>query len=596
MRFPEDFLEELRARNDITDVISSYIQLKRAGKNTKGLCPFHGEKTPSFTVYPDSSSYYCFGCGAGGDIVTFIRTIENLSYPEAVKLLAERAGIAVPEDDYSQRDTSGELKTRILEANRTAAKLFHAILYSETGKQGLEYLRNKRGLDGATIKKFGLGFAPDSWDTLKKHMNNKGFKDEELIMADLLVRGKQNGGYDRFRNRVMFPIINVRGNVVGFGGRVMDDSKPKYLNTSDTLIFKKSANLFSLNNAKNSKKGRIILAEGYMDVIALFRAGFTEAVATLGTALTSEQARLISGCTDTVYICYDSDEAGQKATGRAIDILKPTGTGAKIITVTDGKDPDEFLRKHGAGKFEMLLDGAGNDVEYLLLKAKNAVDSSTDAGRVAYINEAVKILAKLGTIEQDIYAGRLAKEAEIEKSSILSRVKSVARRLNKDKEKREFSEIQKEMAGFGDSINPGRSKHLKIARAEEGLIALLLSNPEYQNHISGKISADDFMTDFNKKVFLSVTDRLENGKAADISAIAGDFSVEEAGRISGMLAKTNGLPHSAQEADDYIKVIKKECETDRLKSGKDVNLEDFFRKLAEQKGGGKSTEFERDEL
>ena len=319
MAFPEGFLQELKMRNDITDIVSSYVTLKRRGRNMVGLCPFHGEKTPSFNIYTENGSFYCFGCGVGGDVISFVMRIENLDYVDAVKFLAQRAGMDMPEDSYD--NSMSQLRTRIFEANREAARFYYSSLYTPKGIKGLEYLHSRQ-LSDRTIRHFGLGFADDDWSSLCKHLKGKGFKDNELVAANLAVQRKNgNGIYDRFTNRVMFPIIDLRGNVIAFGGRIMTDEKPKYLNTSDTPVFKKSTNLFSLNNAKNSGKRTLILCEGYMDVISVNQAGFTNAVATLGTALTSEQAMLIKRYADEVVICYDADEAGQKATARAIPIL-----------------------------------------------------------------------------------------------------------------------------------------------------------------------------------------------------------------------------------------------------------------------------------
>ena len=371
MPFPDSFLQELKLRSDITEIASSYVNLKRHGRNMVGLCPFHGEKTPSFNIYTENGSFYCFGCGAGGDVITFIMKIENLDYVEAVKFLAQRAGMEMPENTYD--DSLSKLRMRIYEANREAARFFHATLLSQRGQSGLNYLRG-RALSDRTIRHFGLGFADDDWNSLCNHLKNKGFSEYEIYSANLAFKRKNgNGIYDRFVNRVMFPIIDLRGNVIAFGGRIMTDEKPKYLNTSDTPVFKKSENLFSLNNAKSSGTRTLILCEGYMDVIALNQAGFTNAVATLGTALTNEQAVLMKRYADEVIICYDADGAGQKATARAIQILRNAGLPIKILTVPSGKDPDEFIRSkgdNGPAAFKLLIEKCGNDIEYRLMKYK----------------------------------------------------------------------------------------------------------------------------------------------------------------------------------------------------------------------------------
>ncbi|MGN0568299.1 MAG: DNA primase, partial [Acutalibacteraceae bacterium] len=386
MRLSDSFLEELRSRVDIESVISPYVNLRRRGKNLVGLCPFHNEKTPSFTVYPENDSFYCFGCGVGGDVITFVRRIENLDYLEAVKMLADRAGMALPEDGFD--DSMAKQRTAVLEANRAAAKFFHAELMSERGREALDYFLG-RGLTIETIRHFGLGYAPDGWRALKNHLNQKGFDDTLLESANLLRRSEKNGKvnyYDNFRNRIMFPIIDPRGNVIAFGGRVMDDSKPKYINTSDTLVYKKSNGVFALNFAKNGNDGKLIVAEGYMDVIALHQAGFTNAVACLGTALTKEQANLLSRYAKEVLISYDSDEAGQKATARAINIFSSTGLEVRVLRLSGGKDPDEIIRKYGAQRFRDIIEGAANDTEYRILRAREGIDISSDDGNLKFLS------------------------------------------------------------------------------------------------------------------------------------------------------------------------------------------------------------------
>ena len=344
MAINDAFLSELKMRTDIMDLVSSYVSLdsRRQGRTHKGLCPFHNEKTPSFMVYEDTQSFYCFGCGAGGDAITFAMKIENLDYIEAVKLLAERAGLSMPQDGYD--DSLHQKKNRILAANREAARFFHSCLLDKKNSHALNYFLN-RGLTAQTIKHFGLGYAPDSWDSLIKHMRSKGFSVNELYDADLVKKSTKNGErfYDNFRNRMMTPIIDIRGNVIGFGGRVLDDSKPKYVNTADTLVYKKSHEVFAMNYAKNSKEDFLIVAEGYMDVIALHQAGFTNAVACLGTALTNEQARLMKRYTDEVVLSYDSDEAGQKATKRAMQIFSDSGLKVRVLQLRGGKDPDDII-------------------------------------------------------------------------------------------------------------------------------------------------------------------------------------------------------------------------------------------------------------
>ena len=390
MALPDDFLQELKSRSDIADVVSSYINLRHSGRTFSGLCPFHSEKTPSFHVYPENGSFYCFGCGAGGDVITFIRRIENLDYMEAIRHLAQRAGISVPESDADQG--LARAKGRILEINRETARFYHTQLMSEQGTPGREYLLG-RSLTPQTIRHFGLGYAPDSRFTLVNFLSGKGYTPEELLQANVAVRASTGRVMDRFFARVMYPIIDLRGNVIAFGGRTLGDNKPKYLNTSDTLVFHKSTGLFAMNFAKNNAKDGLILAEGYMDVIALHQAGFQNAIATLGTALTTEQARLLARYTGEVFLCYDSDEAGQKASSRAIPLLRDAGLTVRVLSLSAGKDPDEFMRSYGEqgpARFRQLMESSGNDVEYRLQKLQAGLNLQTSDGKVAYLTGAAK--------------------------------------------------------------------------------------------------------------------------------------------------------------------------------------------------------------
>ena len=555
MAIPEEFIEELKSRLDVVQVVSSYVNLKRAGRLHKGLCPFHSEKTPSFTVYEDSQSFYCFGCGAGGDIVTFIRKIENLDYIDALKFLAARAGLDFPEQE--QNDGALRRRATVLEINRQAARFFHETLYTPTGEQGLAYLRG-RMLKESTIKHFGLGYAPDSWDALLKHLRQKGYKDDDIYAANLASRGK-NGYYDRFRNRVMFPIIDVRGNVIAFGGRVMGDGTPKYLNSSDTPAFKKSRNLFALNFAKNAGQNKLILSEGYMDVIAMHQAGFTNAVATLGTAITDEQARLIKRYAADVIIAYDADKAGQAATQRAIKLLKDAGLGVRVLKIEGGKDPDEFIKTYGATRFKLLLEGSNNAVEYQLLKAREPFDLETADGKIGYLNEAVKVLLAIESpIEREVYMSKLAEQLEIDKSAIALQVEKTLKRIKHANQKKLQQDGTRRAFGFGDKINPQKRQNLKAAKAEESLIATLYRNPDFYKEIARSIAPDDFLTDFNRKVYAALCDRLKEGLPIDLIALGEHFTPDEMTAINRIVtAYPEGLL-TLPAARDYIEVIREE--------------------------------------
>ncbi len=587
MRLSEDFIAELKYRSDISEIASSYMQLKRRGRNLVGLCPFHGEKTPSFNIYAENGSFYCFGCGVGGDVITFVMKIENLDYMEAIKFLAQRAGMTVPEDAVD--DSMSKLRTRVYEANREAARFFYSKLFTPEGKHALDYLRG-RALSDKTITRFGLGYAPNNRFALTNHLKAKGFTDSELIAANLVFKSRSgNSVIDRFVDRVMFPIIDLRGNVIAFGGRIMSDQKPKYLNTSDTIVFNKSQNLFSLNNAKNSGTRRLILCEGYMDVIAVNQAGFTDAVATLGTSLTSEQAMLMKRYCDEVVICYDADEAGQKATQRAIGILRNTGLNVRVLAIPDGKDPDEFIRKNGEkgpAAFKVLLDNSGNDVEYRLFKLKKQYDLTSPQGRFAYLSQAVKVLATLdNAMEQDIYASKLAQEASVEKNSIMEQISKISKAKYKNDKKTEFTKLQREVSGRDDKMNPEHSKKPRATVAEQNLIAFLVNNPDKLCFIENHIKATDFVTDFNRKLYLYFCERIKD-KKDPLTTLSADFTPDEVSSIVRIISKYSQLASTRDAVLEYINIIKEESikPTDfDIAQASDSELESYLKKLKEKR-------------
>ena len=575
MAFPESFLQELKLRNDITELVSSYITLKRRGRNMVGLCPFHGEKTPSFNIYTENGSFYCFGCGVGGDVITFVMKMENLDYVDAVKFLAQRAGMDMPEDSYD--DSMSKLRTRVYEANREAARYYYKMLYSPDGKHGLDYFHG-RMLTDRTIRHFGLGFADDDWSSLSDYLIGKGFSKNELVAANLAVKQRNgNGIYDRFRNRVMFPIIDLRGNVIAFGGRIMTDEKPKYLNTSDTPVFKKSENLFSLNNAKNSGSRTLILCEGYMDVIAVNQAGFQNAVATLGTALTREQAMLMKRYADEVVICYDSDEAGQKATSRAIPILRNAGLLVRILTVPSGKDPDEFIKSKGADgpeAFRALVEKSGNDVEYRLQKLRSNYNLNTSDGKVQFLEEASKVIAAIySPIERDVYISRLCKEFEISKDSFVRQVNSINRRKDRENAKKEVRRLQNDLSGRGDRIDTEHVKKPRSSSAEEALIAYLINNPDSVKYINERLSKDQFQNELMKRYFTYFSDRIGSG-LDPLNNLTADFSEDERSRVYKIMSKHSAVAGTRRALDEYIQIINEES--------KKLNKKDISNMTAEE--------------
>ncbi len=577
MRINERFIQELQDKVDIESVISSSISLKRRGKTLVGLCPFHNEKTPSFTVYPESNSFYCFGCGAGGDVISFVRRMENLDYIEAVKAVAQMAGVSMPEDGYD--DTLSKQRLRLLNANREAARFYHECLMKPENRKALDYFL-KRGLDINTIRRFGLGYAPDDWRELINHLRAKGFTEQELVHANLARRSDKNGRanyYDNFRNRVMFPIIDLRGNVIAFGGRVMDDSKPKYINTSDTLVYKKSNGVFGLNLAKNANDNKLILVEGYMDVIALHQAGFTNAIACLGTAFTNEQANLLSRYADEVIICYDNDGAGRTATARALSILNKTGLKLRVVQMSGGKDADEIIRTHGRERFADLLKSAASTTEYKLLEVRAKTNLSTDDGKVEFLMAAAEILASCSIVERDIYSTRLSNELGVSAESIKAQIKMAEGKLKRIAESRKRQETEAMLAkSFEDKNNPERASNLRAAKAEETLIASFMRNPDFYNKLKEQITPSDYVTAFNRRVFECLSKALENGIEPNLSIFSSDFTPEEMDSVTRIFHMSSNLSNTLRECEDCIKVLK-ESSAPPVKDTSSMSDEEFLR-------------------
>lgn len=562
MAISERFIQELQERVDIEDVISSHITLRRRGKTLVGLCPFHNEKTPSFTVYPNTHSFYCFGCGAGGDVISFVRRIDNLDYVEAVKAVAQMAGMSMPEDGYD--DTLAKRRMRLLAANREAARFFNSCLTDEKNRPALDYFL-RRGLTRSTITHFGLGYAPDSWHALTEHLRSKGFTYEEMVLANLVRRSDKNGKanyYDNFRNRVMFPIIDLRGNVIAFGGRVMDDSKPKYINTSDTPVYKKSNGVFALNFAKNDNGNKLLLVEGYMDVIALHQAGFTNAIACLGTAFTSEQANLLSRYADEIIICYDNDGAGREATQRALAVLGKTGLQLRVVTMSGGKDADEIIRTYGKERFAELLGMAANKTEYRLLKEREKYNLNTDDGKLRFLTAAALILAECSAIECDIYVTRLSNELGVSADSINAQIRSAKAKQRRSDAAKKLKESEALIErSFADKNNPQRASNIRAAKAEETLIASLMRNPDFYRKLKDKFSPEDFVTDFNKRIMRCLADKLDKGLIPDLSLFAREFTPEEMGSVTRIFMSSAELSNTLRECEDCIAVLQKSGES-----------------------------------
>lgn len=574
MALSDSFLQELKMKTDIEDVISTYVTLKRRGATLVGLCPFHNEKTPSFTVYPATQSFYCFGCGAGGDAITFLKKIENLDYLDAVKTLAQRAGLQMPQEGFD--DSLSKRRRRILEMNREAARFYHSVLLSPEGKVGYDYYIG-RALSAATINHFGLGFAPNQWDALLKYMRAKGYQPAELVDAGLARKG-QKGYYDNFRNRVMTPIIDVRGNVIAFGGRVLDDSKPKYINTGDTLVYKKTNELFALNFAKDSKEDALILCEGYMDVIAMHQAGFTNAVAGCGTALTTEQVRLISRYAKEVILTYDADEAGQKALQKAMTLFDQTDVKVRIPALVGGKDPDEIIRTYGRDKFKGMLEGASNETEFRLLALRRQYNLATTQGKIDFIGGALQILATLPPVEQDLYVSRLSEELGVERQNMKVQLQDLVRRQGNRKEKREFKRIVQENMRKTARETMATDASLRKLRAEDRLISLLLRYPDC-SRLCKDFDPQWLTPGFAQRVFTLILQRLENGDGTELMDLRDRLTDDEMGRLSGIIARGGESADAKQEFSDCLQTLRAEQQKKQESAAEldDQAFRDLFR-------------------
>ena len=557
MAIPAQFLDELVARTDIVDLVSESVRLTKKGNSYWGCCPFHSEKTPSFHVVPDRQMYKCFGCGKGGGVINYVMELENLPFRDAVEVLAKRAGMAVPESGGPSAGAQ-ERRKKILEMNRQAALAFHRWLWGPEGAEGLTYLQ-RRGLSRRTLTRFGLGFAPDRWDALIQELAGQGYDKRDLLDAGLAVNNKDGRIYDRFRNRVIFPIIDVRGNVIGFGGRVMDDSTPKYLNSPDTPVYNKSRNVFALNIAKGSKAGRVILTEGYMDTISLHQAGFDSAVASLGTSLTEEHGQLLSRYFKEAIIAYDGDGAGIAAAQRAIPLLEKAGLKVRVLQMQGAKDPDEFIKSYGREAFSRLLDRSENQVDYRLAQVRKKYDLTDDAQRVAFLQEAAELVSTLhSAVEREIYGNHAAQTAGVAPETMAMEVnRALKARLRKEKKRQErrdltpASQLQPRVRGL-------RYENIRSARAEEGLIRLLLLDPGLVLQM-GEIRGEEFSSPLLGRAFDLLAQRSREGLSTQLAVLAGEFTGEEMDHLAQVAAQPESTANSGQSIRDYISVIHSEA-------------------------------------
>lgn len=583
MAISPDYLQELSQRTDIAELVGGYVQLRRRGRTYTGLCPFHSEKTPSFVVYPETASFYCFGCGAGGDAITFVKRINNLDYIEAVKFLAARAGMPLPDD----RDDTGKIKRRILAMNKDTARFYFEQLNTDEGRAARGYLRG-RALSDGTIKRFGLGYSPEGYHATSDYLHKKGYTEEEMLTGGIIKRGQRGGTYDFFHGRVMFPIIDLRGNVIAFGGRRMgDEGGPKYLNSGDTPVFKKSRNMFALNIAKRSQSKRYILCEGYMDAIALHQAGFDTAVAPLGTAFTPEQAKLLSTYADELVLCYDSDEAGQKATRRAIGILANEPVKVSILTVQGAKDPDEFIKKYGPERFQMLLDGCNNAIEYELARAKANYDLTKPDGRVGYLRDAIEILSgRVTPTERDVYAGRLAEETDVEKKTVLTqleaRLRAKSRKAAKEREKALLGEGA--AAQIKVPYTQGGQKALGVAFAEQQLMAAALKDPEHLKVIAARLTPERFITPEMAEVFQLLLQKRQRGEYVDFTQLSGELPEATVSLLSRILAQNYDVGFTERDVALYMERIEESVPKSAAAAGMSPQeLEGYLEKLKQKR-------------
>ena len=582
---PQDYIQEVVRRNDIEDVVQSYVQLRRRGRTCTGLCPFHTEKTPSFVVYPETQSFYCFGCGAGGDVITFIKKISNLEYVEAVKLLASRVGMPMPNEE----DKAGEMRRKVLAINRDAARYFYDQLNKPTPEAALarEYWRKRRGLSDDTIRRFGLGYAPDSYSDLLHYLKGRGYNEEELLESGLVRRSERGNLYNLFRHRMITPIIDLRGNVIAFGGRVLDDSKPKYINSPETVVYKKSRTLFALNIAKRSTSRRYILCEGYMDVISMHQAGFDTAVCACGTALTPEQVKLIGEYADEVILSYDSDEAGQKAAARSLELFAPSPARVSVLNIPGAKDPDEFIKKFGRDRFEMLLNGTANATEFKLAKIRAKYDIATDKGRLDYIKEALTLLAgHISPTEREVYAGRLAEETGISRGAIQTQLQGAVRRAEQTARRRR----QQQLAGEGVAASIkvpydlGGSKALGLANAEQQLVAAMLKDPAVIRKVRAKITPGEFLLPEMQQVCSAIFALDSQGAAVSLSALGAVLSEQDLAQLAQLLARNADMNLTDQDIEMFLARIRKSLpKSSKAGSMSADELQNYLQSLQKEK-------------
>ena len=582
---PHEYIEELTRRTDIVELVGSYVQRKRKGRLYGGLCPFHSEKTPSFYVYPDTQSFYCFGCQAAGDAISFVKKINNISSGEAIKMLASRAGMPEPQED----DKTGRLRSRVLSMNKEAARFFHACLNStvEEARQARAYWR-RRGLDDKTIVRFGLGYAPNDGQALYQYLRDKGYNQQELDASGLFKRSQSGRIYCLFWKRVMTPIFDLRGNIIAFGGRVMDDSKPKYVNSPETLVYHKSETVFAMQIAKRSASRRFVLCEGYMDVISMQQAGIDTAVCACGTALTPDQIKLISQYADEVILSYDSDEAGQKATLRSLELFRNSPVRVGVLQIPGAKDPDEYIKKYGADRFKALLDGVGNALDFRLGRLRSQYDLKQDAQRLEYVKEAVEMLAQRSNpTEQEVYAGRLAEETNISKTAIMAQLADAVKKAgSKRRREQNRARLQEgEMNQIKVPYSAGRGA-LGMASAEQRLLAAMLREPGYIDKVSAQLRPEQFLQPQQKELYEAMLRCKEQGVEVSLATLRAFVSEEALNELSRLAAQYSDVNCTPEDIKLYLERIARGTPVaSRAASMSTNDIEQYLQSMREQKQG-----------
>lgn len=588
---PHEYIEELTRRVDIVDLVGSYVQLKRKGRLYSGLCPFHSEKTPSFYVYPDTQSFYCFGCGAGGSAVSFMQKMDNISYTEAVKLLGERAGMPAPTED----DKTGRLRGRILSMNKEAARFFHACLNStvEEARQARAYWR-RRGLDDKTIVKFGLGYAPDDGQALYQYLRDKGYNQQELDASGLFKRSQSGRIYCLFWKRVITPIFDLRGNVIAFGGRVLDDSKPKYVNSPETLVYHKSDTVFALQLAKRSAARRYVLCEGYMDVITMQQAGIDTAVCACGTALTPDQVRLISQYAEEVILCYDSDEAGQKATLRSLELFRSSPVKVGVLQIPGAKDPDEYIKKYGPERFQALLDGVGSALDFRLENLRRKYDLKEDSQRLQYVKEAVEMLAQRSNpTEREVYAGRLAEQTDISKSAILAQLAQAGQQVGRRQRREQNRAIlhSGEMDTIEVPYSAGGRQALGVASAQQRLLAAVLREPRYLPQVQAGLQPEQFLMPLHQQIYQAILDTAARGEDLTLAVLHQTLSEEALHELSRLAAQYSDVNCTPEDIRLYLdRIARGTPKASKAAEMSNDELTRYLQSMREQKQGQSTAE------